>query len=288
MHGRDAALAFVALCSQVVIVPAQQGQQGTATLPAQPAAALAISSQGAAASAPDIVVALVHVAPAGSKCEKSAAPCVVVEHWHADVTVAGKPGAPAARFAMAKRAELQKQLTAAAAPKAKTKRPVGVDVSEASLSIRADAQTPYREVEELLQAAAASGIYAIEFAVVPAPGGKEQRLPVPLPTDEGRPPVEEKPDAVPEICVALLRDPATGACIRQLGKTKIADGAAGDRDLRDKLRAAAADARRPGGDPSPVRVEVQPGVPWQAVVGVIDACKAEGLGVAFANPDTRK
>ncbi len=274
MHSSRATLLFVVTCSPLL---AQRPPDKPHVV--KLASPLPVSTQSKAAEAVDIVLSLRHAPGGDAKCEKDGA-CEAAGHWQAEVKLGAKADAPPKTFALSDKDELKKHLEWAASPKARTKHADRVNVSDATLSLRVPAATAYPLVQGLLMTAVSAGIHRVEFAVVPAADSPEQRLPVPFPTDEGAQLTDDP--APPELRIALIVDGTTGKCLRLFGRAKLADGEAGDRELRAKLKEATAAKKLPA------MIDAGAGVPWQAVVGVIDACRATGVEAQFANPDAKK
>ena len=245
-------------------------------------AALPTSVQGKTAASPDISVSLKHTSPAGAKCADPKAVCEDAAHWTVELKTAAKPGA-AETVPLGAEAELRQKLTSAAAPKAK--KHGDVTLSEATLSIRAAPGTPFCCVQTLLQMCGSSTIHAIEFAVSAPSGAGEQRLPVPLPTNANVDLVDSEPRSTATMPLRLALDSATGQCIRDFGKATAASDAAGDAKLREWLVKAADGWKRLGDDDAPVVLTVEPRVPLQAVVAVIDACHEHRIAVQFRTPE---
>ena len=250
---------------------------------------LAVSSQGEAKKPVDITVLLRHAAPNDAKCAKDAGTCDAAAHWLVEVRTAARRADPKPMtLAMSQLAELEKELRTAAAPNAKK---VGeATISESILLIRVPAQTPYHVVQSLLGTAATSGLHWIEFAVTSASAAATEKcLPVPILVDQGTKLVEDDARAkLVEVRIALFIDPATGLVRRQLGKNVLRD----DTHLRGLLQAAATDLVRLGMNSSGVVIDAASDVPWQAVVGVIDAIRGTGVkdmefDVQFAAPAAR-
>jgi len=239
---------------------------------------LAISSQGQKVADVDIVLTLVH-SGGGGQCGGGGMPaCEAADHWQAKVKVRGKGGAEKTSvFALTKKEDLRKHLEGVAARKIRIKHSDCVNISDATMSLRVGPQTPYSLVQGLIATAAKAGICQIEFAVVPGAAAAEQRLAVPLPLDEGARIMEAKAEGSPRIVLRVVNEKRE--CERQIGTAKFAMGEAGDLELRGKLEKVTADKELPA------IIAAEKGVPWQAVVGVVDACHAAGRAVLFANPD---
>jgi len=246
---------------------------------------LAISSQGQKVADVDIVLTLVHSGGAG-QCGGGGGgggmpACEAADHWQAKVKVRGKGGAEnTSVFALTKKEDLRKHLEGVAARKIRIKLPDLVNISSATLSLRVGPHVPYGLVHGLIATAAKAGICQIEFAVVPAAAAAEQRLAVPLPLDESSRIMEAKTEGDLRIVVRVVNEKRE--CERQFGRAKFAMGAAGDVELRGKLEKSTVDRK------SPAIIAAEKGVPWQAVVAVVDACQAAGRAVLFANPDLAK
>ncbi|HZN37858.1 MAG TPA: hypothetical protein VFD82_03590 [Planctomycetota bacterium] len=237
----------------------------------------------------DILVALQHSPPSDAKCDGDAGACDAEHHWLVELQVAGRKagaGKPVV-LAMTQVAEIEKELRSAAASKAeKTEAAI---VSESTLSIRVPAQTPYRLVQRLIGMAARSGIHRIEFAVASAGTALEQRLAVPLPLPAKAELKPEEPLVVEEIRVLLLMDRANGRLIRRFGNTVLANGVKGDAQLQSLLNDSADGWRRLGRPDVPGVIDAGSGVPWQAIVNVIDAFRAAGVeNVQFAAAAAKK
>lgn len=247
---------------------------------------LPVSSQGKKAEAADIVLTVAHAPGGGAKCEKNDAPggCSAAEHWQVEVRLGGKADAPGNTFALTDGEALKRELVMAASPKAKTKHTDRVNLSDATLSIRVPVAMPYSLVQRVLLTAGSAGIHRLEFAVVPAADAPEQRLPVPLPLNENPVLVDDPKAAPPEVRVLLFADEKTGACTRTFGRTVVRD----DKQLGALIKDACADRARLGFDKTPCIVDAAAGVPWQAVVGVIDACHAVGVRVEFSAASVKK
>lgn len=257
--------------------------------PAAPDAAkaplqLAISSQGQKVADADIVLTLVH-SGGGGQCGGAGGggmpACEAADHWQANVTVRGKGGAEKTSvFALRKKEDLRKHLEGIAARKIRIKHPDREFISEVTLSLRVGPQVPYGLVQQLLATAAKAGLCQIEFAVVPGGAAAEQRLAVPLPLDEKSRIMEVKAAEGPRIAVRVVNEKRE--CERQIGTAKFATGEAGDVELRVKIEKAFADKKWPA------IIAAEKGVPWQAIVSVVDACQAAGRAVLFAGPDPGK
>ena len=243
---------------------------------------LAISSQGQKVADVDIVLTLVHSGGGGQCGGTGGMPaCEDADHWQAKVKVRGKGGAEnTSVFALTKKEDLRKHLEGVAARKIRIKLPDLVNISSATLSLRVGPHVPYGLVHGLIATAAKAGICQIEFAVVPAAAAAEQRLAVPLPLDESSRIMEAKTEGDLRIVVRVVNEKRE--CERQFGRAKFAMGAAGDVELRGKLEKSTVDRK------SPAIIAAEKGVPWQAVVAVVDACHAAGRAVLFANPDLAK
>jgi biopolymer transport protein ExbD len=249
-----------------------------------------VSSQGKKGdAAADIMVTVAHAPGAALKCEKNDAPggCSAPEHWWVQVKF-GMTDELGKVFALDDTEPLKEYLVLAASPKAKTKHADRVNVSDATMSVRVPAAMPYSFVQSLLMITGSAGIHRLEFAVVPAADGGEQLLPVPLPLDEAPVLVDDPKAAPPEVRIALIADAKTGACTRRFGRTMLADGAVGDAQLLTNLKDVHADRVRIGRPETPCIIDAAAGVPWQAVVGVIDACHAAGVPVQFAAASSKK
>jgi biopolymer transport protein ExbD len=244
---------------------------------------LPVSSQGKKGETTDIVLTCAH-ATGAVPCEKNAAPggCSAAEHWRVHVKFGGTD-APGKAFALADTELLKNELEMAASPKAKTKHADRVNLSDATMSIRVPAAMPYAIVQSLLTITACSGIHRLEFAVVPAADAAEVRLPVPLPTDEQIVLVDDPKTAPEDLRVVLTADAKTGASTPRFGRTVVRD----NQQLEALIKDAHADRVRIG-QPKPCIIDAAAGVPWQAVVNVIDACHAAGVRVEFAAPRLKK
>lgn len=275
MHSSRAALLFAVTCAPLLAQqPPDKPQVVKLAAPPVP-----VSKEGKPGDAVDVVLAVVHAPSGGLKCDKRA--CESPQHWQAEVRLGANTEELPKTFAVGATEDLRKHLEWAASPKARTKHADRVNVSDAKLSIRVPAVTPWPIVGSLLETAARAGIHDVGFVVVPAPAAPELLLPVPLPTDSGAV-IGGDPKAAPqELRIALIADRNTGACVRMFDRTRIVDGEAGDADLRTKLKEATATKR------GPAIIDAANGVEWQAVVSVIDACRAAGVEVhlaAWANP----
>jgi biopolymer transport protein ExbD len=242
------------------------------------APSLPVSTQGKAAEGVDIVLAVVHAPAGGVKCDRRA--CASPLHWQAEVRLGANAEELPKAFAVGASEELRKHLEWAASPKARTKHASQVNVSDAKLSIRVPAMAPWPIVGDLLETAARAGIHDVGFVVVNAPAASELRLLVPLPTGAAVQVVDGAKAAPQDVRIALFVDRSTGTCVRMVDRSKIAEGEAGDAELRTKLKEAATKK-------VPAIIDAANGVEWQAVVSVIDACQAAGVEVhftAWANP----
>lgn len=261
-----------------------QEQQPPSGAPRTVPPALAIASQARAKRPADLVLALRHEPkPDAGGCAKGDA-CDAAAHWLVELQVS-PIGSNAAKkpivLAMTQTAELGKELRAGAAPKA---REAGAQsLSEATLSIRVSARTPWALVQGLLGAVAAAGIYRVGFAVVsPGAVAVEQDLAMPLPIAAAEvAAVKSAPRE--EIRVTMSWDTAREETVIRFGRLEMPGGAAGEAKLRTLLAEVARDWQRLGRDEVPGIVDAAGRVPWQAVVGVIDACRAAGVkNVQFA------
>jgi biopolymer transport protein ExbD len=238
---------------------------------------LAVSSQGKEKGLVDISVVLRHAAPAEGKCADAA--CAAADHWVVGVEIEGRtPAGKAVTLTMTEQKELEKELRTAATPKAKK---VGETmISDATVSIRVPAQTPYELVHQLMTTAATAGLHKLEFAVTSAGSAAiERSLPLPLPVDGGAKPVLEQPNASLErVRVAMLMDQATGQPVRKWGKHVVPAGAEGDATMRTSFETIMGDMVKFGlEDRSVVLIDAASGVSWQTVIEVIDI----GLNAGF-------
>ena len=251
--------------------------------PAAEAPKLAVSSQGKDRALVDIVVALRHAAPADAKCANTA--CETADHWRVEIEVVGRtPAGKPVTLALTQQKELEKELRSAGARKAKK---VGeATVSDASVSIRVEPGTPYSLVQQLLTRAAMASLHEIEFAVLSAGvTAAERRLPVPLPVDRGAKLVEDDAQAKLEEIRIVVTMHEAGRIGRVFGKNHISD----DVHLQALLQEAAADFARRGRPDQPVVIDAASGVPWQAIVGVVDVIHRAGIkDVQFAVPAAKK
>jgi hypothetical protein len=243
---------------------------------------LAVSNQGKEKAPVDISVALQHATPAGGKCTDAA--CVAADHWVVAIEIVGStPANKPVTLPLAKQDEIEKELRAAGSKKAKK---VGeTTISDATLSIRLPAHTPYALVRQMLTAAAAVGLHRIEFAVTSAGSPDvEQSLPLPLPIDGGTKPVLDQPKAgLERVRVNMRVDQATGQVVRKWGNNEAAAGAEGDAIMRASFDTIMKDMVKYGlVERSRVLIDAAGGVPWQSVVEVIDMGLKAGLnGVQY-------
>lgn len=243
---------------------------------------LAVSNQGKEKALVDISVALRHTAPAAAKCTEAA--CPAADHWVVELEIVGRtPAAKPMTLPLAKQDEVEKELGSAGSQKAKK---VGETmISDATVSIRVPAQTPYGLVRQMLTTAATAGLHKIEFAVASAGSpAVERSLPLPLPVDGGAKPVLEQPKAgLERVRVNMRVDKATGQLVRKWGTHEVPAGAEGDAEMRESFETIMGDMVKFGlVDRSRVLVDAASDVPWQAVVEVIDIGLKAGLnGVQF-------
>jgi biopolymer transport protein ExbD len=250
---------------------------------------LAVSNQGKEKALVDISVALRHAAPAAAKCTDAA--CAAADHWVVEIEIVGRtPAAKPVTLPLAKQDEIEKELRAAGSRKAKK---VGETmISDATVSIRVPAQTPYTLVRQMLTTAATVGLHKIEFAVASAGSPAiERSLPLPLPVDGGAKPVLEQPNAgLERVRVAMLMDQATGQPVRKWGKHEVPAGAEGDAKMRESFETIMKDMVQFGlENRSVVLINAASGVPWQAVIEVIDIGLEAGFkGVQFMTAAAKK
>jgi biopolymer transport protein ExbD len=243
---------------------------------------LPVSSQGKQKAPVDISVELRHTAPAAAKCSDAA--CAAADHWVVEIEIVGStPAGKPVTLPLAKQDEIEKELRAVGSRKAKK---VGeTTISDASVSIRVPAQTPYTLVHRMLTTAATVGLHQIGFAVASAGSpATERSLPLPLPVDAGAKPVLDQPKAgLERVRVAMLIDQATGQLVRKWGKHEVPAGAKGDTTMRESFETIMKDMVKFGlEDRSVVLIDAASGVPWQAVVDVVDiGLKAGFKGVQF-------
>jgi biopolymer transport protein ExbD len=243
---------------------------------------LAVSSQGKEKALVDISVVLRHAAPAAAKCTDAA--CADAGHWVVEIeSVGSTPAGKPVTLPLAKQDELEKELRSAGSQKAKK---VGETmISDATVSIRVPAQTPYALVRQMLTTAATVGLHEIEFAVVSAGSpAMERRLPLPLPVDGGAKPVLEQPKAgLERVRVHMRIDQATGQLVRKWGIHEVPAGAEGDAKMRESFQTIMGDMVKFGlVDRSRVLIDAASDVPWQAVIEVIDIGLEAGFnGVQF-------
>ncbi|MDO8348716.1 MAG: hypothetical protein Q7T30_00650 [Planctomycetota bacterium] len=232
-----------------------------------------------------------HVAPAEAKCSNA---CEAAGHWLVELRTAVRRADPKpVTLAMTQGAELEKELRAAAASTAK--KVEGATAADSILLIRVPAQAPFGLVQSLVSTVASSGIHWVEFAVASGRGGATERsLPVPLPVDQGARFVETDARAkLEEIRIAMSIDQARSEVRVQFGKNLMPPGVEGEARLRTILTAAATDLARLGIQESSVVIDAASGVPWQAIVGVIDvvrgvAVKDMQFDLQFATPAAKK
>lgn len=243
---------------------------------------LAVSNQGKEKAAVDISIALRHTAPAAAKGTDAAA--AAEGQWVVEIATVGRtPAGKPMTLPLAKQDEIEKELRSAGSQKAKK---VGETmISDATVSIRVPAQTPYGLVRQMLTTAATAGLHKIEFAVASAGSpAVEGRLPLPLPVDGGAKPVLEQPKAgLERVRVNMRVDKATGQIVRKWGTHEVAAGAEGDAEMRESFETIMGDMVKFGlVDRSRVLIDAAGDVPWQSVVEVIDIGLRAGLnGVQF-------
>jgi biopolymer transport protein ExbD len=250
--------------------------------PAAAAPKLAVSNQGKEKAPVDISVALRHATPDAAKCTEAV--CTSADHWVVEIaivgsTAAGKP----VPLPLAKQDEIEKELRAVGSKHAKK---VGeTTISDAIVSIRVPAQTPYALVRQMLTTAATVGLHKIEFTVMSAGSPSvEQRLPLPLPVDSGTKPVLDQPKAgLERVRVNMRVDQATGQVLRKWGNNEVAAGAAGDAKMRESFATIMKDMVKYGLEGrSRVLIDAAGDVPWQSVIEVIDMGLNAGInGVQY-------
>ncbi len=246
-----------------------------AGLPAQGAgvARLPTSSLGQPPVRDDVSVTLEHVAVGGQPCERFArSVCAAASHWQAKVWDPVRKST--VTVPMADREALTAAIAKAAADDAKVQR------DNAGLTIRASDSAAAGMVMAVMVASGLAQVARIDIAVVAA-SGAEQRLPLPLPVDDGAPVLVDGPAKDPSL-IRLQCDRATGEVVCRVDRETLAAGREGAAQLHRLLSQKAkrgADGRRP------VVLRGDAEVPWQALVAVVDACLAEQCAIEFANPE---
>jgi hypothetical protein len=112
-----------------------------------------------------------------------------------------------------------------------------------------------------------------------------------LPVDGGAKPVLEQPNAgLERVRVAMLMDQATGQPVRKWGKHEVPAGAEGDAKMRESFETIMKDMVQIGlENRSVVLINAASGVPWQAVIEVIDIGLEAGFkGVQFMTAAAKK
>lgn len=237
---------------------------------------LAVSNQGKEKAPVEISIALRHTAPDAAACTAS---CSAADHWVVEIenighTPAGKP----VTLSLAKQDAVAAELRSAGSRQAKK---VGeVTISDATVSMRVPAQTPYAHVRQMLMTAATVGLHRIEFVVASAgTPAVERSLPMPLPVDGGAKPVLGQPNAgLERVRVNMRVDPATGQIVRKWGGNVVPAGVEGDAKMRESFATIMGDMTKFGlVDRSRVLIDAANDVPWQAVIEVVDIGLAAGF-----------
>jgi len=94
-----------------------------------------------------------------------------------------------------------------------------------------------------------------------------------LPRDKGLGDPAALPSVLEEIRVALFWDEKTQSVNRVLGSRRVKD----DDDLQKSIREAYADRKKMNQLETPVTIDADKNVPWNAIVTVINLCKRENI-----------
>jgi hypothetical protein len=228
------------------------------------------STQGKAVVLEDVVLTIRHAPGSEVECADFTAgrDCTAAEHWRAAFTAIDGERLVVVPAEKVDQGVLGNVLVDTAAVRRRL--PGGHWRSEAQLLVRASRGTPFGVVRRIIDEAVSAGITRIAFAAQ-SPGARARVVSVPLEVPE--PP--EQPDAIEEVRVALLLDQAR--LVRKFGRTVVADGEAGDQQLRGLFEAVLGDWRRLGKSDVPGVIDAGSPVRWQEIIHQHDQMRAAGF-----------